>query len=110
MVWTRKQKKFVEKCIEHNVFTNKKTKELIQPHITSQNCWKKGFADLFGTRPSSGHIVLKQYLKSRFLASNYQYLPMLTKLPRNLTFWQWENTETQEFSFLTMGGPLIVRK
>ena len=59
-------KEFVKNCIECNVFTNKKAKELIQPHAISQNCWEKVSFDLFGTRPSSRRIVVVQDLKSRF--------------------------------------------
>ena len=51
-------KDFVEECIECNTFTNKKAKETIQPHKTTDKCWKKFAVNLFWPMPSSKHTVV----------------------------------------------------
>ena len=64
-----KVEKFVKSCPECQIFSDKKTTELIQPHKVLDHCWEKVAVDLFGPMPSSHHIVVVQDLASRYPAA-----------------------------------------
>ena len=65
----KKIKDFVKACNHCSMFVDKKTKEPIKPHRVSGKCWDTVSVDLFGSMPTSKHVVVVQDLASRFPAA-----------------------------------------
>ena len=61
-----KIKQYVDKCIDCQTFSTKKTSESIQPHKVPSRCREKVAVDLFGPMPSLHHVVVVQDLASRY--------------------------------------------
>ena len=61
-----KVQQIVNKCIDCQSFSSKKTNEPIQCHPVPQHCWERVAVDLFGPMPSSHHVVVVQDLASRY--------------------------------------------
>ena len=59
-------KRYADDCLRCQAFTDKQTKEPIQPNRVPDKCWEEVSVDLFGPLPSSKHIVVIQDLASRF--------------------------------------------
>ena len=65
----QKVKKHLDQCHLCDMFSDKKTKEEIQPHQVPTECWKSVAVDLFGPMPTSKHVVVVQDMASRFPAA-----------------------------------------
>ena len=53
-------KKFVESCLDCQTYTEKNTKEPIQPNKVPQKCWEDVSVYLFGPLPTKHNIVVVQ--------------------------------------------------
>ena len=62
-------KRFVEKCDDCQLFTDKKTRFPEKAHKVPEKCWFEVAVDLFGPMPASKHIIVVQDLASRFPAA-----------------------------------------
>ena len=56
---------YVNICIDCKIFVDKKTVESLAQHKVPTKNWEVVAVDLFGTMPSSNHVVVVQDLESR---------------------------------------------
>ena len=59
----------ITSCHNCKLFTNKTTREPIQPHITTDEAWKDVSVDLFGPMPDNHHVVAVIDKSSRYPAA-----------------------------------------
>ena len=81
---------FVNNCLDCATFTNKKTTEPLLSHKVPKKSWETVAMDLFGSMPTSNHVIAVQYLSSRYpsaklvkSASADKVIPALSEIYNN---------------------------